>query len=362
MTKKNGLHLEQVRSLVQLGNLSTTPHPFNGLIDTDLLNLGITHGVASWCYLQTQKGLVNNLPSSELALWKTSYLQTALKYQQKFKTLLDIQNLFEQAGIPLIALKGIALASHLYKDEATRPMGDIDLLVPENRGMEALTILFEAGAKQTFVPRSLLHEQVHSHVRAVTLNGILIEIHQRLFSLGTPYHIDTAICLKNSRLVQKQGSTLRILNDTLMGYHLLGHIATNIKNGGLRLGWLLDVAMLFKQQPNLEVFVQDIIDINPSKQNQIRDLVKLSTLWFGEQGAMDYEATLLTVFELMKSRNLKQIHRIVNLKTMAQTPGIARKIHLFYRELFPMPEYMYDWGKGKEKRLWRLYIKRLFRF
>jgi hypothetical protein len=49
------------------------------------------------------------------------------------------------AGLPTMLLKGAALAPLHYRDIGARPMGDIDILVPRERALEALRVLDEAG-------------------------------------------------------------------------------------------------------------------------------------------------------------------------------------------------------------------------
>ena len=89
-----------------------------------LIQLGIKHGVGAWCYYQIINSQYASLVSEEvLKPWKQSYLQTSIVNQQKLKFYFQIQQLFNAAGIPVIALKGIALAAVVYPDEGLRPIG-----------------------------------------------------------------------------------------------------------------------------------------------------------------------------------------------------------------------------------------------
>ena len=51
----------------------------------------------------------------------------------------------EAAAIPTLLLKGAALIDGYYRDPALRPMTDVDVLVPEDRAEEALTLLGRLG-------------------------------------------------------------------------------------------------------------------------------------------------------------------------------------------------------------------------
>ena len=50
-----------------------------------------------------------------------------------------------EAGIPTVALKGLALLGDMVPSHALRPIGDADLLVPRTRALEALAVLADVG-------------------------------------------------------------------------------------------------------------------------------------------------------------------------------------------------------------------------
>jgi hypothetical protein len=60
---------------------------------------------------------------------ESAYYAAALRYDHLNLSLAEIGGAFLSAGLPLIALKGSALASRLYPHPACRPMEDLDLLV-----------------------------------------------------------------------------------------------------------------------------------------------------------------------------------------------------------------------------------------
>jgi hypothetical protein len=58
-----------------------------------------------------------------------------------------LSKLLDAAGIRSVALKGPFLAYHAYPQPALRPMRDLDILVPEDRLMDAWHALIAAGAQ-----------------------------------------------------------------------------------------------------------------------------------------------------------------------------------------------------------------------
>ena len=61
--------------------------------------------------------------------------------------LTTLSKLLGAAGVRSIALKGAFLAYHAYPDAALRPMRDLDILVPEDRLLDAWDCLLAAGAR-----------------------------------------------------------------------------------------------------------------------------------------------------------------------------------------------------------------------
>lgn len=74
---------------------------------------------------------------------KRTYLQTWYKNQILFHKAGALLTAFHNAGIPTMMLKGAALTLLYYKNYGLRPMGDIDVLVPTNRAVEAISLLKE---------------------------------------------------------------------------------------------------------------------------------------------------------------------------------------------------------------------------
>jgi hypothetical protein len=88
-------------------------------------------------------------------------------------------------GIPVLLLKGAALSLTCYDDPATRPMADIDLLVPRLRVEEAASCAEEEGFR--FLSGSLVKElgSPRSHVVCLhPVTGTCVELHWELKGLG----------------------------------------------------------------------------------------------------------------------------------------------------------------------------------
>ena len=65
-----------------------------------------------------------------------------------FRRMGPVIEMLHGAAIPTLLLKGAALAVHYYPDPGLRPMGDLDVLVPEMHALQTLRLLESQGWKQ----------------------------------------------------------------------------------------------------------------------------------------------------------------------------------------------------------------------
>lgn len=86
-------------------------------------------------------------PDPRISLLKGIYKQAWVKNQQLFNGCQSVLQLFHEIGIETILLKGSAFTILYYKDGGTRPMSDIDVLIPERKSRLAIDILHEHGWK-----------------------------------------------------------------------------------------------------------------------------------------------------------------------------------------------------------------------
>ncbi len=72
------------------------------------------------------------------------------------RELARILRLFADAGVPVMPLKGVALAESLYGDPALRVCSDIDVLVPPRHAIEAFHLVVSSGYQPEFTQPRLL--------------------------------------------------------------------------------------------------------------------------------------------------------------------------------------------------------------
>jgi putative nucleotidyltransferase-like protein len=84
----------------------------------------------------------------------------------------------EERAVPVLLLKGAALAYTYYDDPTTRLMADLDLLVPRPRLEEAARCLEEGGCRPASSSLATALRSPWGHLKYIdTTNGVVVELH-----------------------------------------------------------------------------------------------------------------------------------------------------------------------------------------
>lgn len=167
-----------------------------------------------------------------------------------------LQQAFDAAGIPLLVLKGVALAQQVYDTLALKEGKDIDLLVPAGRAEAALARLEADGYALLNPARALTAAQRRAVVRfgsefALVRHGggPQVELRFRL--------TDNMLLLKGidpfaspQTISLPDGARLRTLNEENLFAYLCVHGASH---GWSRLKWLADLNALLARESGAEI-------------------------------------------------------------------------------------------------------------
>lgn len=222
-----------------------------------LLDLAIFHGIAP---LISRNLAVNDLNSRVLKPYlerlNEIYNKTLYRNMILSDELTKILSAFNQRGIPVISLKGIALAEMLYENPALRTMSDMDILVQPDDLKRASSLLIEMGYAQLTLPNYKIHPFHGAPYYKQTTFPIFIELHWDLEDeklMSTPRE---KIWSRAQTLQLQWGKTMVLsLEDTLMfsvvqlckqfdQLKVLGDIAELIKKykGGLDWRYIVNSA------------------------------------------------------------------------------------------------------------------------
>ena len=176
---------------------------------------------------------------------RDAYRHHAILNTSLFSDAATIIKVLADHAIPVVALKGYALAKSLYGDIGLRPMSDLDILVKEEHLVQAGRILLALG----YTPACALWddtERTHHHLPPFTnQRGTRIELHWTLFDPGGPIHIDRDGLWERSVLVNEGDVEFRVLSPEDTCLHLCIHAALHLQTG-LGLLPLCDIAGLIR--------------------------------------------------------------------------------------------------------------------
>jgi len=128
------------------GELNPHPDGFSPAEWEILAREAQTEGIAPLLYRALwRSGAIASLPKPVGNRLRAMYFGTRLNNEQVIRELQALTGLYDQAGIPVVALKGACFALTIYPDLGLRPMVDLDLLVPASKASEALQIARGSG-------------------------------------------------------------------------------------------------------------------------------------------------------------------------------------------------------------------------
>lgn len=203
-----------------------------------LLQAARRAGVAPLLYHATrQRGL---LPTAAEAALRQAYYHNAARNLILLHRLETVLHQLAAAGVPVIVLKGAALATTLYASAALRPMGDLDLLVHPEHVPTALAALAQLGYApgQGDLPDS--HSAAYNNQVALAKAGdgqAPVEIHWSLFSPTYYYRrVPMPWFWETARPAQFGAASAWVLGPEALLLHLCAHI---LQHGGCeRVRWL----------------------------------------------------------------------------------------------------------------------------
>ena len=209
------------------------------------------HGVAGWLMKRLGESYADWEPAAALMPALRPHMMGNLRFNALVTgALRRVTDLLSRHGIGVAALKGAALMGSLYGDAGVRSTGDLDILVAQDKGDEAMEILTADGATpwaEATAGRPDVMNLFCRHLPPLKYCGVRVEIHTKLWrELSGEVLIDNAM----SHTV-RCGETLRLDNEAML-VHLSAHAHTHhALDGHISLKWLIDIALLLHQDASL---------------------------------------------------------------------------------------------------------------
>lgn len=137
-------------------------------------------------------GLSDALPRNIYERMRHFTVANLARNMQRYAELDRILDSFKVSSIPVVILKGAALAKTVYADVSLRQFGDIDVLIPRDRLASARQIMVESGytlLKDNYPVPDYLNEELGCEWTYYNSTTV-IEIHWNLLDLKAPFQFN----------------------------------------------------------------------------------------------------------------------------------------------------------------------------
>jgi hypothetical protein len=324
--------------------------------DWDLFfRMAKAEGVAPLMYHAMTRSAFRAPEATRLKL-QSVYYETAAFNQVLLTEMERVVQALNDAGIPVIVLKGAALAWTVYPDPALRPMNDLDLLVKTEDLERAKELIFSLGYHEPIPEMARGINRMTGHAYYLVKNnreGMIIELHWNLVSGDYDSRTPSIDWVWNNKLLLESNHSknnipidVSTLLPELLLIYLIGHLVLQHGKSTSRLIWLYEIYFLFislDKEINWEQFTKEIESFG-----------WLPALQFSNKLIIDHFAKTLPeemIFEISKYSDGnedptihiiwegKQDNRNIYYANLLTTQGMKR-IRLLMANFFPDEKYM----------------------
>ena len=180
------------------------------------------------------------------------YYASAARNALLLKELEHILGVLAAASIPVLVLKGAALASTLYPSIGLRPMADLDLLIPQADIERAIQIAQEQLGYQEIrldaVPRLKELADYHVHLQGGPGQSLALELHWNLVSSQSSWYAVPVEWFWQHTIPLPSNPDSRMLAPEAQLLYLSAHAMLQHGASQVLLLWLYDIHALIRQR------------------------------------------------------------------------------------------------------------------
>lgn len=310
------------------------------------------------------------IPSDVRHALEQAFYRTAAANARALHQLAGLAPALKIAGVPVLLLKGAALANALYPDPALRPVGDIDLLVRRSDVPACRQALLERGycpQRPPERPGSVLAHHNEELFQPPHPYEVPVEVHWHL--LDVPYYmskVDVEWFWDHSEALSLAGQRLQSLTPEANLLYLSAHLGLHHQFRGLL--WLLDLALLVvRERERLDwARIADLAQSSELLTVLRATLDRLADCWPSlplDEPRRALRAVVPTRMDARLFRLLTAESRSNPLDwytTLVSLPGFAARARFVWVNAFPDAAYMkdrYGFEAGWQLPYW--YLRRL---
>ena len=236
--------------------------PWTDFTSTDwkqLPAIAQAEGVAPLMYWKLKEhGWPASMPDATRTTLAQAYYGTVARNMLLYRELERVLAVLGEGEIPVIVLKGAALAATLYPNIGLRPMGDLDLLVPRSLMEKAVQTARSFGYREIYpelVPGINRVIGYHVHLKGGLQAPACVELHWSLMGGDNDWRSPPMEWFwKQAELISssvggEQGSIegSRTLTPTAHLLYLAAHLMLHHGESQARLLWFYDIHLLINR-------------------------------------------------------------------------------------------------------------------
>ena len=323
------------------------------------VDLANGHGIIALCWHNIAvSGNSSSVPAPQSEILHSAYLKSMAHNAFLFNQLGQTADIAKNENIKIVLLKGIVLEKSIYGNIGLRQLSDMDLLLKVEDAILFRKILLKSGYSSMPLI-SPLHNRLlpylKSHLPPLFRNGVMTEIHVRLFEEPgkslTEELIDTAYSIHGTE------TNLFYPRPHLFFLYLVKHLDRHEKTAHFQIKFYIDLYALlfsfFDQIINKKLF-DDALKVNLI--NAVSEkLMIINRVWGISFPAwvnsyfekVDPERILEKFTRLLKNPDNNQPDPVSDslFKPLKEIPGVINKILFITGYIFPSQEYMkYKYG------------------
>jgi hypothetical protein len=227
ISKEDRLLLCSTRKVMDENSLLEMKNILAGEVDwDDVFKNGGRHGILSllYCHLKDEQGI--KIPSWVLGRLEVFYYRIVYRNMRIYSLLKLIIKGFNERNIPVILLKGVALAEKVYGNIGLRSMYDIDFLVKKEDMEKVEGLLTELHC----LPDLESEEGKSYHNRYFDKErSIAIEVHWDIENTPNPFSLDIQEIWERAKKIEMNGTHAFIFSPEDLILYLCLHSAYHHK-------------------------------------------------------------------------------------------------------------------------------------
>lgn len=214
------------------------------------------------------------VPEEEAERWRIPAAQNKMRFFQILDEQTKLVKLFQDAGIPMVILKGCAAAMY-YPEPLRRTMGDIDFIVPPERFEDARRLMTDSGYE---FDHDIGDDRDYSYCKG----NVFLELHHHYSDPG--WDIDPLIAdgMIRPLMGDMYGKDFPVLPAEINGLVLLDHVRHHLFDGlGIRqiIDWMMFIHMFLDDEAWENRFAP--LARKANLETFAITMTKMCKLWFG---------------------------------------------------------------------------------